>query len=66
MAGRRHWGVNGVEEDDAPTVVRKRLVKEDDAPKKISHLQFGLLSPSEMQRLAGFQVCSRKKKKEKN
>lgn len=46
------------DDDDAPTVVRKRLVKEDLAPKKISHLQFGLLSPLEMQRLAEFQVTS--------
>ena len=44
---------------DAPTAIRKQLVKEDLAPKQISHLQFGLLSPSEMQRLAEFQVCSR-------
>src|SRR6056300_2000789 len=28
-------------------------------PKQISHLQFGLLSPSDMQRLAEFQVTSR-------
>jgi DNA-directed RNA polymerase III subunit RPC1 len=37
----------------------KQLVREDLAPKKISHLQFGLLSPGEMQRVAEFQVCSR-------
>jgi DNA-directed RNA polymerase III subunit RPC1 len=37
----------------------KSLVREDLAPKKISHLQFGLLSSSEMQRVAEFQVCSR-------
>ena len=37
----------------------KQLVREDLAPKKISHLQFGLLSPAEMQRVAEFQVCSR-------
>ena len=45
--------------EDTPTLSRKRLVKDDLAPKKISHLQFGLLSPGEMQRLAEFQVCSR-------
>jgi len=37
----------------------KSLVKEDLAPKQISHIQFGMLSTSEMQRLAEFQVCSR-------
>lgn len=37
----------------------KLLVKEDLAPKRISHIQFGLLSPAEMQRLAEFQVTSR-------
>jgi DNA-directed RNA polymerase beta' subunit len=46
------------DETDDP-VSNKRLVKEDLAPKRISHLQFGLLSPSEMQRLAEFQVTSR-------
>ncbi len=51
--------MNGPEEDDTPSVSRKRLVKQDLAPKKISHLQFGLLSPLEMQRLAEFQVTSR-------
>ena len=51
--------IQGQEEDDNPTVGRKRLVKADLAPKKISHLQFGLLSPDEMQRLAEFQVTSR-------
>lgn len=50
---------NGPEEDDKPSASRKRLVKQGLAPKKISHLQFGLLSPSEMQRLAEFQVTSR-------
>lgn len=54
---RRAW-MDGAEDDDTPTVVRKRLVKEDLAPKKISHLEFGLLSPSEMQKLAEFQVTS--------
>jgi DNA-directed RNA polymerase III subunit RPC1 len=37
----------------------KYLVKEDLAPKQISHIQSGVLSPSQMQRLAEFQVCSR-------
>lgn len=39
--------------------LRKQLVREDEAPKLISHLQFGLLSPLEMQRLSEFQVTSR-------
>lgn len=47
------------DDDDTPNVFRKQLVKEDLAPKVISHLEFGLLSPSEMQRLAEFQVTSR-------
>jgi DNA-directed RNA polymerase III subunit RPC1 len=47
------------EDDDTPSIVRKRLIKTDLAPKKISHLQFCLLSPLEMQRLAEFQVTSR-------
>ena len=38
---------------------RKDLLRADLAPKKISHLQFGLLSPAEIQRVAEFQVCSR-------
>lgn len=50
---------NGRDKDDTPTTERKSLVKQDLAPKKISHLQFGLLSPLEMQRLAEFQVTSR-------
>jgi DNA-directed RNA polymerase III subunit RPC1 len=52
---RRKWNEN----EDTPNVVRKCLVKEDLAPKKISHLEFGLLSAEEMQRLAEFQVTSR-------
>lgn len=51
--------MKGPEEDDVPSGSRKHLVKQDLAPKKISHLQFGLLSPLEMQRLAEFQVTSR-------
>ena len=35
------------------------LPGENPTPKQISHLQFGLLSPSDMQRLAEFQVTSR-------
>ena len=46
-------------DDDLPTPGNKRLVKGDVAPKRISHLQFGVLSPEEMQRLAEFQVTSR-------
>ena len=46
-------------EDDPPTISRKRLVKGDLVPKKIAKIQFGLLSPAEMQRLAEFQVTSR-------
>jgi DNA-directed RNA polymerase III subunit RPC1 len=47
------------DDDDAPSASKKRLVKGDLAPKRISHLQFGILSPEEMQKLAEFQVCSR-------
>eukprot|EP00957_Ditylum_brightwellii_P152931 11640199-Ditylum_brightwellii.AAC.1 len=47
------------EDEDNPESSRsKMLVKDDLAPKKISHIQFGLLSASEMQRLAEFQVTS--------
>jgi len=49
-------------DDDAPSASKKRLVCDDlalAAPKRISHLQFGLLSSAEMQRLAEFQVTSR-------
>ena len=46
--------------DDNPKAQRSKvLVKESIAPKKIAHLEFGLLSPAEMQRVAEFQVCSR-------
>jgi len=41
------------------TAKPKQLVQNDHAPKRISHLQFGLLSPAEMQRLAEFKVTSR-------
>lgn len=47
------------EDDDMPSAAKKSLVKGDLAPKRISHIQFGILSPEEMQRLSEFQVCSR-------
>jgi DNA-directed RNA polymerase III subunit RPC1 len=47
------------QEDEQPPGARKQLVRQGLVPKKISHLQFGLLSPDEMQRLAEFQVTSR-------
>jgi DNA-directed RNA polymerase III subunit RPC1 len=55
---RSQYSYGEADEMDDP-ITNKRLVKEDLAPKRISHLQFGLLSPSEMQRLAEFQVTSR-------
>jgi DNA-directed RNA polymerase III subunit RPC1 len=58
MATIKPW-MDVPEDDDTPSIVRKRLIKTDLAPKKISHLQFCLLSPLEMQRLAEFQVTSR-------
>ena len=53
------WNTPLNSEGNVPSSTVKSLVKEDLAPKQISHLQFGMLSPSEMQRLAEFQVCSR-------
>jgi DNA-directed RNA polymerase III subunit RPC1 len=50
---------NDYDDDDMPCPIQKRLVRNDMAPKRISHIQFGMLSPEEMQRLAEFQVCSR-------
>ena len=47
-----------IDENDPTSSRSKMLVKADIAPKKISHLQFGLLSPSEIQRLAEFQIHS--------
>ena len=47
------------EDDDSPNASRKQLIRDGLAPKKISHLQFGLLSPAEIQKVAEFQVCSR-------
>eukprot|EP00536_Pseudo-nitzschia_multiseries_P010257 jgi/Psemu1/319821/estExt_fgenesh1_pm.C_3060011 len=58
MASTSLWA-NGANDDDTPTIGRKRLIKGDNVPKKIKSIQFGLLSPAEMQRLAEFQVTSR-------
>ena len=44
--------------DDSPQS-KKRHIQEDLVPRRISHLQFGLMSPEDMQRLAEFQVTSR-------
>ena len=60
----KNHGMNSAAADDGNTApssssANKYLVKEDLTPKQISHIQFGVLSPSEMQRLAEFQVCSR-------
>lgn len=57
--GRISFDDNG-EDDGIPLSSRRKdLLKEDLAPKKISHLQFGLLSPAEIQRVSEFQVVSR-------
>mmetsp|Transcript_17922 Transcript_17922/g.35690 ORF Transcript_17922/g.35690 Transcript_17922/m.35690 type:complete len:1416 (-) Transcript_17922:69-4316(-) len=49
--------------EDPPVVLshssKQIILPEDPSPKQISHLQFGLLSPSDMQRIAEFQVTSR-------
>ncbi|KYQ89196.1 RNA polymerase III [Tieghemostelium lacteum] len=37
----------------------KELIKEDDGPKKIGHIQFGLLSPEDMIRLSHVQIINR-------
>ncbi|CAB9505110.1 DNA-directed RNA polymerase subunit beta' (Fragment) [Seminavis robusta] len=48
------------DDDDVPLSSRRKdLLRGDLGPKKISHLQFGLLSADEMQRVSEFQVCSR-------
>jgi DNA-directed RNA polymerase III subunit RPC1 len=47
------------DDEDVPAPSNKRVFRGDLAPKRISHLQFGILSPEEMQRLAEFQVASR-------
>ena len=47
-----------VDEDNPYLTRSKRFVKEDVAPKKISHIQFGMLSAREMQCLSEFQVWS--------
>lgn len=46
------------DEDDPYASYSKRLVVKDIAPKKISHIQFGMLSPSELQRLSEFRISS--------
>jgi DNA-directed RNA polymerase III subunit RPC1 len=45
--------------DDPYSNVSKQLIAPAQTPQKISHLQFGLLSPAEIQRVAEFQVTSR-------
>jgi DNA-directed RNA polymerase III subunit RPC1 len=45
--------------DDPLASNSKALVTKSSAPQKISHLQFGLLSKDEIQRIAEFQVTSR-------
>jgi DNA-directed RNA polymerase III subunit RPC1 len=62
MAGRNNliWlGESDKDEAGPQTNSVKALVKQDLAPKKISSIQFGLLSAMEIQRLAEFQVTSR-------
>lgn len=62
MAGRSNlvWLNDKGKDETGPSVHgAKALVKQDLAPKKISSIQFGLLSASEIQRLAEFQVTSR-------
>ena len=51
--------IRSTDDDDEPKAARKRHIQEDLVPKRISHLQFGLLSPQDIQRLAEFQVTSR-------
>lgn len=49
-------------DDDLPlshATMQTLLGEDDPTPKQISHLQFGLLSSADMQRLAEFQVTSR-------
>ena len=45
--------------DDPYARTSKTLISSAPTPQKISHLQFGLLSPSEIQRVSEFQVTSR-------
>lgn len=60
MFGFNNMIGESIDDDDLPGPHRCKLaVKNDLGPKRISHLQFGLLSPAEMQRLAEFQVVSR-------
>ncbi|KNC52211.1 DNA-directed RNA polymerase [Thecamonas trahens ATCC 50062] len=42
-----------------PTKGAKRQLRESDKPMKVSHLQFGMLKPHEMQRVAHLQVVNR-------
>lgn len=56
MPGRFDWKA---QDEDAPGPGDKRVFRGDLAPKRISHIQFGILSPEEMQRVAEFQVSSR-------
>lgn len=53
------WKAGESQDEEPPSSSRKMLVKQDLAPKKISGIQFGLLSAAEIQRLAEFQVTSR-------
>lgn len=50
---------NDNEDDATPSADHIHVVQGDLTPKKIANIQFGLLSPLEMQRLAEFQVTSR-------
>ena len=53
------YNFNSTEDPDDPdNSVSKSLISANNAPQKISHLQFGLLSASEIQRIAEFQVTS--------
>jgi DNA-directed RNA polymerase III subunit RPC1 len=56
-----HNNYDDDDDEDDPTIVsgKKFLVKNDLGPKRISHLQFGLLSAEEIQQLAEFQVYNR-------
>jgi DNA-directed RNA polymerase III subunit RPC1 len=62
MSGyNNHAGAGGEQKDDewTPRGSHKQLVRKDMTPKQISHLQFGLASPYDMQRMAEFQVSTR-------
>ena len=47
------------QEMDVPTASKKNHMRGNQSPKIISHLQFGLMSPEDIQRVAEFQVTSR-------